>query len=223
MKKHYGLIYKVTNSIDGKVYIGQTINTLKERKKRHLKSVRANSVLYFHNAIRKYGVKAFTWEILDFAINRIELNKKECYFIKEYESFNKKFGYNMTFGGEGMKPTKVVRNRMSESHKGKISPMRGKHYPKSFSIKLSKALKGITSWNKGILCREETKQKIRACNIGKKLSEETKNKISEANKNRVSGMKGKKQSKESKEKTSLSMKAFWAEKRINKIKEVSGL
>jgi group I intron endonuclease len=59
------VIYKATNKINGKSYVGQTIRTLNERKQSHLNDSNNNSTCYFHNAIRKYGKASFKWEILD--------------------------------------------------------------------------------------------------------------------------------------------------------------
>ena len=60
-----GIIYKATNKKNGKVYVGQTTNTLERRKRGHkdrAKNTNYNS--HFHNAIRKYGFDVFKWEII---------------------------------------------------------------------------------------------------------------------------------------------------------------
>lgn len=223
MKKQYGIIYKVTNKLNGKVYIGQTIRKLSERRNGHIKDSKSNSNLHFHNALRKYGIKQFVWEIIDTTRSRIELNKKECFYIKEYNSFDKRYGYNMTYGGEGVKPNLVTREKQSKSHIGKSNPMKGKHYSKEIVEKYSKSHKGKPAWNKGIPCRQETKEKLRQANLGKKLSDETKAKQSKALLGRVSGMKGKIHTEEWKVENGKRMKKIWAERRISEIKKVSGL
>jgi group I intron endonuclease len=63
---------------------------------------------YFYNALNKYGVENFTWETIDSASTLEELNKKEEYWIKNYQSFDDGFGYNMDLGGT---------NRWAEVHK----------------------------------------------------------------------------------------------------------
>ena len=95
------IIYKATNLINGKVYIGQTINTLEYRKNQHFreaKSKRRNTV-YFHNALNKYGYENFKFEEIDSANTQQELDEKERYWIKYYDSINKNKGYNLDSGG----------------------------------------------------------------------------------------------------------------------------
>lgn len=92
-----GIIYKYTNKINGKVYIGQTINP-KIRKSQH-KNSKADD--YFHRAIRKYGWEAFDYEVLyefDLPTNllRSTLNMMEIRLIDELKP-----EYNITLGGGG--------------------------------------------------------------------------------------------------------------------------
>lgn len=93
-------IYKATNIVNGKVYIGFTKNVSK-RIQYHQKSKKSNNP--FHNAIHKYGVKNFTWEILYQSKDHDHtLNAMEPYFIREYNSFidfENSNGYNATLGG----------------------------------------------------------------------------------------------------------------------------
>jgi group I intron endonuclease len=96
------IIYKVTNKLNLKVYIGKAVCSLKQRKYGHKRSATRGSPSHFHNAIRKYGFEQFTWEILFNKLcsdEELELQEKE--FIKKFASNNRKFGYNMTEGGEG--------------------------------------------------------------------------------------------------------------------------
>lgn len=80
-----GIIYLVTNKINNKVYVGQTINTLNRRRINHLAAARnENDNLYFHRAIKKYGEENFDWKVLDKANNQEELNNLECFYIKKY-------------------------------------------------------------------------------------------------------------------------------------------
>lgn len=88
-------IYKITNQINGKVYIGQSIKSIKERFKRHINDA-MNNILdtHFARAIRKYGADVFLLELIDEAENQEELNEKEKYYIQKYNSINE--GYNET-------------------------------------------------------------------------------------------------------------------------------
>src|ERR1700722_11731299 len=96
-------IYKATNIVNNKCYIGWTSN-FKQRKITHLsESFNISSKgypFYFHKAIRKYGFINFQWDILFQSKDGEYLkNEMEPYFISYYNSFGK--GYNLTPGGDG--------------------------------------------------------------------------------------------------------------------------
>ena len=97
----YGIIYKITNKINGKIYIGQTIKSLKERWSGHLTSAHHPQPRHAHIglylAINKYGAENFDLEVIDEANSEEELNEKEIYWIRYFDSYNT--GYNMTTGG----------------------------------------------------------------------------------------------------------------------------
>ena len=94
------VVYKVTNNENGKVYIGKTHQTLKQRKWAHYNSARnSGSDTNFHRALRKYPKDSFQWEVIATTNTDVELNNLEMQFITEYDSF--KSGYNMTEGGDG--------------------------------------------------------------------------------------------------------------------------
>ena len=88
-------IYKITNKINNKMYIGQTIRPVEERWKRHINDA-LNNILdtHFARAIRYYKPENFVVEIIDNAITQEELNKKEQYWIQYYNSTSD--GYNET-------------------------------------------------------------------------------------------------------------------------------
>jgi len=97
-EKVNGIVYKAT-SPSGKVYVGITITSLKERKRTHLRSVKKGSELPFHNAIRKYKMENIRWDIIDRAVTWDELCELEVKYIEENDSYSN--GYNLTLGGEG--------------------------------------------------------------------------------------------------------------------------
>ena len=90
-----GIIYKITNKVNNKVYIGQTRYTLEFRWRQHQHK---KDSTYFHNAIHKYGIENFELEILEECDIEL-LNSKEMFYIAKYDSF--KNGYNLTIEGDG--------------------------------------------------------------------------------------------------------------------------
>ena len=112
-----GIIYKRTNKINGKVYIGQTI----DERRRQLSWNNINkrySGPKIDRARRKYGVENFDYKVLkeiivfnDENFLKKELNRLEIYYIQEYKSFNDRFGYNLTLGGVGN--GYVIKNKQS--------------------------------------------------------------------------------------------------------------
>lgn len=94
-------IYKFTNKITNKSYIGQSINIEKRFEQHSNNAYNSNIIEYnypFYRAIRKYGIENFTFEILELCSIE-ELSVKEKYYIDKYDTF--KNGYNLTIGGEG--------------------------------------------------------------------------------------------------------------------------
>lgn len=97
-----GYIYKITNLINNKVYIGKTERTVNKRWKEHVKNAKTdkyqNIILY--RAMRKYGIDNFKVEAIDEVSNFEDLDEREIYWINYYQSCGEK-GYNATGGGEG--------------------------------------------------------------------------------------------------------------------------
>jgi group I intron endonuclease len=78
-------IYKITNTANGKVYIGQTVQTNpKMRWYAHLADARRGKKSYLYDSIRKYGKESFVWEIIDTVTSLEELNLKEEYWLNFY-------------------------------------------------------------------------------------------------------------------------------------------
>ena len=100
MSSDVGRIYVIKNDINDKVYVGQTIHTLKMRFSQHLKKSMIDNNPYrkLYNAIRKYGKVHFFIELVEDNIPISQLNEKEIYYIEQYNSFEQ--GYNSTCGGD---------------------------------------------------------------------------------------------------------------------------
>lgn len=112
------IVYRVTNQINDKIYIGQTIRSLSDRWSQHI--VDRNKFDYpLYRAIRKYGKDNFICEVLETANSIEELNKKEHTAILNFNSMNKNVGYNILPGGKNYKLPLEVKNKISKSMKGK--------------------------------------------------------------------------------------------------------
>lgn len=139
------IIYKITNKINRKNYIGQTCRTLEERMKEHL----SHTTQYIDKVLRKYGKDNFEISIIDNAITIDELNEKEMYWISHFDSI-KPNGYNLCIGGDNTKGYShrlESRLKMSESQykrnmKGENNPFYGKEHSDETKKKMKK------SWEK---------------------------------------------------------------------------
>ena len=95
-----GYIYKITNNVNDKVYIGQTSKTIEERFKKHLSLAKRKVNRYLYDAMNYYGFENFSVELVE-ECECSQLDQKEKYWIAYYKSNDKKHGYNMTEGGGG--------------------------------------------------------------------------------------------------------------------------
>ena len=120
-------IYKITNLINNKIYIGQVyIKTIYDRFNRHIKDASSQSRSYIDRAINKYGKDNFVVELIEECKNCNELNNKEKYCISFFNSTNHDIGYNLTDGGGGNtykyktnEELNVIKDKISKANKGK--------------------------------------------------------------------------------------------------------
>lgn len=188
-----GEIYKITNKIDNKSYIGQTTQGVNRRWSEHKRDYNKN--LYgslLHKAMREYGIENFEVCVLE-KVDNSKLNDREQYWIDYYNTFED--GYNQTTGGsKGCKCSKESSIQKSIRSKGMLNPMYGKTHTEEARRKISVAHKGKkippTQFNyfrdgvekpnffAGRKHSEETKQKLREINLGKKHTEKSKMKMS---------------------------------------------
>lgn len=113
------IIYKATNIVNSKVYIGQTTNTLEYRKRQHFSETKSKKKknTYFHNAIAKYGADSFVFITIDTATSISQLNLKEEFWIEFYRSNNKEYGYNLDSGGKNCKKSNSTKELLREHTK----------------------------------------------------------------------------------------------------------
>lgn len=168
-------IYKITNIVNWKVYIGSSKN-IKKRWNIHRNSLRwqKHRNIYLQRAWNKYGEKNFKFEIILKCLEE-ELDKKEIKLIQKYKSLNKKFGYNIEEGGRRPIMSEETRNKISRAMKGNKNHLGYSH-------------------------SEETKKRIARTKMGTIFSKEWKRKISEANSGEKNPFYGKHHSRETIEK-----------------------
>ena len=94
----YGRIYKITNTINGKIYVGQTVSTEPVRWKSHKHHAKYGGRGPFQNALNKYGPESFKREVIDTAYSEEELNSLEEFYIKTLDARNGEVGYNVASG-----------------------------------------------------------------------------------------------------------------------------
>jgi group I intron endonuclease len=193
-----GIIYILENKINGKHYVGQTIQTFNERFNGH-----KSADLYIDKAIRKYGITSFEIFLLE-NVPKEELNYWECHYISECHSLFPN-GYNMSTGGNKNKhPCVEVKRKQSEVKKGKNNPMYGKIHTEETRRKMKekRALQIFSKETKKKMSEKvvskEVKEKISNANKGntyrlnKPHTEEAKKKMSESHKGQILWNKGKK-------------------------------
>lgn len=171
------IIYKATNLINGKVYIGQTIGTLKYRQTQHLWGAKSGSNYHFHNALLKYGVDNFKWEVLCCCFAIDGLNEMEVYFIALYDSM--KNGYNLQSGGLNYRASEETKAKMSNNN---ARAMLGRKVPEETKEKMRIAKQKMSKETKRKLGKaiSEAQRGEKNHNYGKHPSEETKKKISDS-------------------------------------------
>lgn len=140
-------IYKITNIVNGKVYIGVTSASIESRFKKHCYEAENGSSRRLCCAMRKYGISNFHVELLE-AVESQFRSQRESYWIDQFSSMLYEKGYNMTSGGEGT-PGALI----SERQKERISE----------SVRASRAL----------LSESQKKELTAAANTAKKGSEES--------------------------------------------------
>lgn len=149
------IIYKATNLVNSKIYIGQTVNSLKYRQEQHWREanckVRKN--VHFHNALLKYGLDNFSFEIIDEASTVQEMNEKEQFWIAYYHSTNSSYGYNKDSGGKsGGFKSKDTKMKIGITTKEKWSK------PESAQKMREGLAKGTESWRR--ICQSRRVQFI---------------------------------------------------------------
>lgn len=197
-----GIIYRITNTINGKCYIGQTSKGLERRWKAHCKDARRGSLYVVHTAIRKYGPDAFIVELLEETTDN-QLNDRERYWIAELQP-----AYNMTEGGDGVRGhthTAETRAKLSAMRTGEKNHFYGKKHSAETRAKISATKRSQPPPD--ITPEHRAKLRARQASLaeskrGKPLSVETRAKLSKS-------LRGRRLSAETRAKISAAAKARW--------------
>lgn len=207
-------------SPSGKRYIGITKQPV---KRRWGQGYRHNS--YFTNAINKYGWDNFEHLVVASGLSKDAACRMEIDLITKYKSNQRAFGYNESSGGEhsgtgvGHIVSEETRQKMRDSHLGKISGMSGKHQTNESKEKNRQAHLGkhhseetkkkLSLAHSGKSVSDSTREKLSKKLTGRKLSEEHKAKLSLAKKGKPSPRKGQTLSEETRNKISESLRRMW--------------
>lgn len=199
------IIYKITNKVNNKIYIGQTVKSLRTRFNGHC-STKSNT--YIASAIKKYGKDSFSIEQIDSASSAEELNAKEEYWIRFYNSLDRTIGYNIKKGGESHRHSestkilmKKIKSNISDETRLKMSIASRNRVVKEETIeKMRKTMTGrvrspehcrnLSIAQRGKVISEESKAKMRSAKrkTGEDrapVTNETRAKISEKLKGKV--------------------------------------
>lgn len=216
----YGYIYKTTNIINNKVYIGQ-------HKSEVFDAYYKGSGRLFKKALNKYGFNNFICEVLEWCETAEELNSKEIYWIQQYNSTDMTIGYNISSGGtvpnlcgihhpmhgkhlsedtkEKIRIKQTGKKQSAETIEKRISKLRNKPLSDEHKQKISIANKGkkcgdrltekgrerIRESSKNRVVSDTTREKLRQAHLGKKISADTRQKMSEAHKGKIGYFKDK--------------------------------
>ncbi len=170
------VIYKFTNRINAKEYVGKSKGYAGARIRGHLRAAKKGSGYLLHRAIRKHGIENFDAVIIDHARDVDDLDEKEIYWIKACDCIAP-YGYNLCAGGGGLKdPSPETREKMRESARramtaerrkeqsertrGKPSPNQPEHYQR------------LAARSRGIPRTREVRDKIAQATSGKKRTPE---------------------------------------------------
>lgn len=138
----YGYIYKTTNLINGKIYIGQ------KHSDKFLGNTYLGSGKELRKSIIKYGKSNFKVELIEEVETKELMDEREIYWISYYHSTNKEIGYNLSEGGN------VNRTLVGENN-----PFYGKHHTMESKKKNSDSCKGRIPWNNGLT--KETDERVK--------------------------------------------------------------
>ena len=173
---HY--IYRITNTENKKVYIGQTNNpSLRwSQHKSNAKYNRGNQVIT--RALTKYGAEKFEFEIIATCLTQYDTDITEEVLIKQYDSLNKIIGYNVDAGGNTTPRTPEILQKINKGRKKYFETHdgwnKGKPWSEDIKLKMSEAAMGKAGTNTGKIFDDEWRLKISKSQAGKEQKDRRK-------------------------------------------------
>lgn len=159
-----GYIYKITNKVNNKIYIGKTTQSIERRFKDHIRAFQSKTrgyVSYLYRAFEKYGIENFYIEIIEkieFEDERV-LDGRERYYIKSFNSQNPLIGYNIQDGGEGggarSKEFKLTDKQLAGLEYGR-------HLPAGENLK-----RKLSEIRTSCIVSQQTREKLSKAQLGK--------------------------------------------------------
>lgn len=141
-------IYKITNNISGKSYVGQTKQRPNQRFCRHISDSRKNyKKQAIHLAIAKYGIENFTFEVIDGANSETELNYKEVHYIHKFNSLYPN-GYNLKLHNQ---PHTNTRKKLSEYMKANCDHERMKRLTELSKARSCSKVRGLSETGEEVI------------------------------------------------------------------------
>jgi group I intron endonuclease len=157
-------IYVVTNLLNGKMYVGQTIQKLLRRWRQHRSSARTKRLVHFHHAINKYGEENFRIDCVAFAVTKEYADWLEKQWIVTLRTHLPEYGYNSTYGGEGARHTPEIREKISKARMGMPGPV----WTPEQCAEIGLRQKGEKGNNWGKTASDETRRKMSFSHSGEK-------------------------------------------------------
>ena len=190
LSKHY--VYRLTNTVNGKIYIGKAKDP-RARFRKHISSAKLkkpDQFFYLQASIRKYGADKFALDIVECLGSAEKAYAREMYWVGYYKSNNNKYGMNLTLGGDGSRGhilSKSARMSISKAQTGRKMPEctrraivkanKGRHYSAEHRKKIGDAQQGNKNHRYGKKNTAEHNLAISRANTGKVVSDETRQKM----------------------------------------------
>lgn len=200
------IVYIIHNAVNDKYYVGWTSRSFAKRWRQHYDDSRRGKRTYLATALRKYGLSVFQHEIIATVDNEKEAKRLERLWIIALRSYDPSVGYNMTYGGDGVCGTDVVRGKLRASGhrrwhkktpaekeafvailvKSNLGAKRTDEARRNISagLKTPHNIARISQLHKGKIVSEQTRRRMRDAQLGKKASPQARAKMSQAAKAR---------------------------------------